>query len=83
MTVLKQDTDDYLFAPGEMRYNAHHRRWANVSTFSILDELEDMRTLATGHVELELSWPAVDEWGLAYDAYEPMHWTQDLSLIHI
>ena len=54
-------------------------RRANVSTFSVVDELEDMRTLATGHIEFQLSWPAVDAWGLSYDAYAPMEWTQDLN----
>ena len=38
VTVLKQDTDEYLFAPDEFRKNAHGG--AGQTTYAILDELE-------------------------------------------
>ena len=47
VTVLKQDTDDALFAPDEFRKNAHGGA-ARETTFAILDELEGMRRLSDG-----------------------------------
>ena len=68
VTVFKQDTDEYMFSPDEWRKNAHGGA-ALQDTFSILDDLEGMRRLSDGMLELKLTYPG----GYFYET----HWTQD------
>ncbi|KAH8082105.1 hypothetical protein JL720_8631 [Aureococcus anophagefferens] len=67
--VLRQDTEmGAPFADQQWRRAAHDREAAN---YAILDELEYMRTLGSGGIELKLEWP---DTGLDY-----MHWAQRMN----
>ena len=67
--VLRQDTEMGAPFDGSMkRRNAHDRTEEN---YAILDELERMRSLSTGRLELLLEWPGT---GLS-----AMHWEQRMN----
>ncbi|KAJ1462286.1 hypothetical protein M885DRAFT_431563, partial [Pelagophyceae sp. CCMP2097] len=67
--VLRQDVNwGRQFRDLEWRRRGHHSAEAN---FAILDELEWMRRLSDGRIELQLDWPGSE--------FEMMHWAQRLN----
>ena len=67
--VARQDTlMGRAFEDQEWRRDAHDRSSEN---YAILDELEYMRTLSHGRIEMKLEWP---DSGLDY-----MHWSQRMN----